>query len=92
MVMRYEDQKGNVDLNSFLRSTPASDEELVEGIIMDSDGVTVDDIKHRAEQKGRKLKKSDIENLIFTINRKYIDEIDREKIVLHNGRWTWRDV
>lgn len=88
--MSYEDAVKNKDLKSFLRSAPSSDEEFVEGVIMDSGGVTTDDIKRIAAREGRSLRKDDVERHVFNINRKHALELGVHRIVSKNGLWIWR--
>ena len=86
--MTYEDVIKNKSLNDYL--TP-SFEGMVESVIMDNNGISTVAVKKAIFEKwNANYSVIEIKDCIFSINRKYSDEIGNVMIVFVNGVWIWK--
>ena len=91
MVVSYEEAVKNNKLSKFLRDANPSDEEAIESVIMDNEGLTTKETLNALKSKyGKIISFKKLERKIIEINRKYIDEIGIQIIVYHNKKWIWR--
>ena len=91
-MMKYEEQLKNQTLDNFMpRTAPASREEMVESVIMDSHGLSTKDVKQQLQERhDLHMSVKEIQDVIMEINRKYADEIGKHMIVSRDERWCWR--
>lgn len=91
MVVSYEEAVKNNKLSSFLRNANPSDEEAIESVIMDNDGLTTKELLNILKSKYKKvISFKNLERKIIDINRKYVEEVGLQIIVYYNKKWIWR--
>lgn len=86
----YNVTSKNKLLTEFLQQ-PITKEQMIESIIINSHGISTDDLKQCLQEKYKiVISKKNLYEYIITINRKYVEELDRQVIVHKSGKWWWR--